>query len=263
MDKDGFSALRIRTAEGIEFSFVLAGPLVRLFALLIDLACISVVTSVLGSVLQLFAIVSPDLGMALALLAGFLVAIGYGIVLEWFWRGQTLGKRLLRLRVMDQQGLNLQIGQVVVRNLLRTVDALPLVYLLGGAACFFSSRNQRLGDMAAGTIVVRIPQVLLPNLERLADDRFNSLREFPGVVSRLRQKVSGEEASIALRAVLRRDEMEPEARCGLFAALAGHFRSLAKIPDEACEGAAGERLVRNVLDVVYRTGKSKRTRAPR
>lgn len=258
MDRCGFSSLQIRTAEGIEFSLILAGPLVRMLALLIDFACISAATSMLGTVLKLFVAVSPDLGMALMVLVSFLVTVGYGIALEWFWRGQTVGKRLLRLRVMDRQGLHLQFGQVVVRNLLRTVDAVPLLYLLGGAACLLSRRNQRLGDMAAGTIVVRAPQVLLPNLERLSDDKYNSLREFPGLVVRLRQRASGEDASIALRAVLRRDEMEPEARIVLFGELAAHFRSLAGFPDEACEGMADERLVRNVLDIVYRSGKPDR-----
>lgn len=260
MRSDRISSLNIRTSEGIEFSLLLAGPIVRFLAVLIDVACIACATSVLRTVLQLFTIISLDLGMALMVLANFLISVGYGIILEWFWRGQTLGKRLLRLRVMDEQGLNLQFGQVVLRNLLRTVDAVPLLYLLGGAICFFSGRNQRLGDIAAGTIIVRTPEVYLSNLARLGDDKYNSLRDHPRLTSRLRQRLSGQEASIALRAVLRRDEMQPDARCELFAGLAEHFRSLVKFPVEAYEGVSDERYVRNVLDIVYNSPKPDRKR---
>jgi uncharacterized RDD family membrane protein YckC len=260
MRSDSCSSLKIRTPEGIEFTLQLAGPLVRFLAVLIDAACIACATSVLRTVLQLFTIISLDFGMALMILASFLISVGYGIVLEWFWRGQTLGKRLLRLRVMDEQGLHLQFGQVVLRNLLRTVDAMPLLYLLGGAICFFSRRNQRLGDIAAGTIIVRTPEVFLSNLERLGDDKYNSLRDYPGLASRLRQRMSGEEASIALRAALRRDEMDPDARCELFTGLAEHFRYLVKFPADACEGVADERYVRNVLDIVYNAPKPERKR---
>jgi len=262
MRSDRSSSLNIRTPEGIEFSLTLAGPLVRFLAVLIDTACIACATSLLRTVLQLFTIFSLDLGIALMVLANFLLSVGYGIILEWFWRGQTLGKRLLRLRVMDEQGLHLQFGQVVLRNLLRTVDAMPLLYLLGGTICFFSPRNQRLGDIAAGTIIVRTPEVFLSNFERLGDDKYNSLRDCPRPASRLRQKITGQEASIALRAVLRRDEMEPDARCELFAGLAEHFRSLVKFPAEACEGVADERYVRNVLDIVYNAPKQDRNLRP-
>ena len=78
---------------------------------------------------------------------------------EWYWRGQTVGKRVLKLRVMDEQALRLEFSQIVVRNLLRFVDFLPGLYLVGGTACVLSRRFQRLGDLAANTIVVRNPEV--------------------------------------------------------------------------------------------------------
>lgn len=245
------NSLVVRTPEGIEFSILLAGPVVRFLAWGIDIGCISVVIGLITALLKLFSVISQDLGMALVTLAGFIVSVGYGIGCEWFLRGQTLGKRLLRLRVVDEQGLRLQFSQVVVRNLLRVVDSIPLLYLVGGVACLISGKSQRLGDIAASTIVVRNPELFLPELGRLADDKFNSLAEHPHLAARLRQKAGREEVAIALRALLRRGELEPAARVELFAALADHFRSLVKFPPEAVDGVADERYVRNVVDLVF------------
>jgi uncharacterized RDD family membrane protein YckC len=244
------NSMIVRTPEGIEFSILLAGPVVRFLAWAIDLACISLATVTAGSLLRLFSILSSDLGMALVILANFIISVGYGICCEWFWRGQTLGKRLLRLRVVDEQGLRLQFSQVVVRNLLRIVDSFPLLYMAGGLACLISSRSQRLGDIAASTIVIRNPEINLPEPERLDDEKFNSLSEHPHLAARLRQKVGADELSISLRALMRREELEPAARVELFGELAAHFRSLVKFPHEAVDGVTDERYVRNVVDVV-------------
>ncbi len=245
------NTLVIRTPEGVEFSLLLAGPFIRFLAWMIDAACVVGVTTCVGAVLKLFTIINLDFGIALVVLANFLISVGYGITLEWFWNGQTLGKRLLRLRVMDERGLHLQFSQVVIRNLLRTADGMPLFYLVGGVACLINRLYQRLGDIAANTIVVRTPETFLPNLERLADDKYNSLREHPHLASRLRQKVSREEACIALRAVLRREELEPGARNELFRELAGHLKELVKFPQEALDGMTDERYVRNAVEIIF------------
>ncbi len=241
----------ISTPEGIGFSLLLAGPFVRFLAWIIDAACIAAATTCVITVLRIFTIISLDFGTALVTMAGFLVSVGYAMALEWFWNGRTLGKRLLRLRVMDSNGLHLKFNQVVIRNLLRVVDGLPLLYMAGGAACLASSRYQRLGDLAAGTIVVRSPEIALPNLEKLAGEKYNSLREYPHLTSRLRQKVSREEESIALRAVLRRAELEPGARNVLFGEIAEHFKGLARFPQEAMDGVSEERYVRNLVEIIY------------
>src|SRR5438552_16657251 len=135
------STMLIQTPEGIVFSVMLAGPVTRFLAWAVDMACIGALSSAVGSGLGFLGLLSPDLARGMAVLAGFVIQIGYGIVLEWFWRGQTLGKRLLRLRVMDAQGLRLQFSQIVIRNLLRFVDMLPAFYLVGGIACLASRRG--------------------------------------------------------------------------------------------------------------------------
>lgn len=247
------STLQIRTAEGVVFAQLLAGPVTRFFAWLIDLFCIGGLMGIAGLGMLLLASVSWNLAGAISTIAYFVISIGYGIACEWFWRGQTVGKRMLRLRVVDAEGLRLQFNQVVTRNLLRFVDSLPGLYLIGGLACWFSAKCQRLGDLAANTVVIRHPRVTEPDLEALLAGKFNSLRQHPHLAARLRQRVSPAEAAIALHALLRRDEFDPAARVALFAELAAHFRPKAPFPAEATDGITDEQYVRNVVDVLYRT----------
>ena len=252
MAEDRVQTLTIRTPEGVVFSFFLAGPVTRFLAWTIDLAAIMVVSNLLGGAVQILGVISRDLSMALAILLYFIVSIGYGIVMEWYWRGQTLGKRLLRLRVMDVQGLRLEFSQIVIRNLLRFVDSLPWFYMVGGLACLISRKAQRLGDFAANTIVVRHPEIGMPDLSQILADKYNSFRNYGHLEARLRQKVTPQEAGLALQALLRRDQLDPEPRIRLFYELAEHFRSLVAFPPEAVEGISDEQYVRNVVSTVYR-----------
>ena len=246
------NTLLIRTPEGVVFSQTLAGPMSRCLALAIDLMAVMTAASMLSTLLMALRIIDPGFAQAMGILLSFVVWIGYSIFLEWFWRGQTFGKRVLRLRVVDAEGLRLKFSQVVIRNLLRFVDMLPLFYLVGGIACLLNRRSQRLGDVAANTIVIRIPKISEPNLEQLMAGKFNSLRAYPHLEARLRQRVSAGEASIALQAILRRDLFEPTARVELFAAIAEHFRSKVQFPQEASEGITDEQYIRNVVDSLYR-----------
>jgi uncharacterized RDD family membrane protein YckC len=247
--------LVIRTPEGITFAQTLAGPMPRFLAWSLDAMIVFGLGWAIGLVFGLLGVLSPDFARAMMLLAYFVISIGYGILLEWIWRGQTLGKRVLRLRVVDAEGLRLQLNQVVIRNLLRFVDMLPMFYLVGGIACFVSRRSQRLGDLAANTVVVRAPKRSEPDLDQLLAGKYNSLRQYPHLEARLRQRVAPAEARVAMRALLRRDSLDPAARVTLFAELAEHFRALTPFPAEAVEGMPDEQYVRNVVDVLYRTRK--------
>jgi uncharacterized RDD family membrane protein YckC len=245
--------LAIRTPEGISFSLALAGPVTRFLAWVVDVGVVIGILTVAGTVVRLLGFFSFDLASALNALIAFAVQFGYRIAAEWYWRGQTVGKRLLRLRVVDAAGLRLHPSQIVVRNLLRAVDFLPAFYIVGGIACVLSRRAQRLGDLAANTIVIREPLLAQPNLDQLLAGKFNSLREHPHLAARLRQRVSPAEASAALLALLRRDELEPSSRVELFGELAAHFRAKVEFPPETIEDLADEQFVRNVVDVMYRT----------
>lgn len=252
MDTSRVSTLVIRTPEGIAFSLPLACPVTRGVAWAIDMACIAAVARLLAAVLTLVKLINVDIGTSLSVVAYFAAQIGYGMLCEWFWRGQTVGKRALRLRVVDARGLRLQFSQVVLRNLLRFVDALPACYLVGGVAALLSPRAQRLGDLVANTIVVHNPRTPEPDLDQLLSGKFNSLREYPHLEARLRQRVSPGEVRLALQSLLRRDQLDLQARLELFEQLAAHFRSLVVFPPEASDGITAEQYVRNVVDILFR-----------
>ncbi len=180
-------ALEIRTPEGILFSQMLAGPVTRFYAWLVDWFCITGIVISVNRFLSLLQLVDPNLATAATMLGYFVISIGYGILFEWFWRGQTLGKKLFRLRVVDAEGLRLQFNQIVTRNLLRFVDALPALYFVGGMVSWLNSRCQRLGDLAANTVVIRNPRLREPEFGRVLPDKFNSLRQYPPRRSRFRR----------------------------------------------------------------------------
>ena len=244
-------SLIIKTPEGIVFSQMLAGPCARFLAWSVDLLVIIVLGIALGTAAGLLRVLGSDVATAAARLGYFVISIGYGILLEWLWRGQTIGKRLFRLRVVDVECLRLQLDQIVTRNLLRVVDMLPGLYMVGGIACWLSRRGQRLGDLAANTIVIRTPLLVEPDLDQLISGKFNSLRQYPHIAARLRQRVSPAEAATALQALLRRDQFDLTARVDLFEQLAQHFRAKADFPPEATEGITDEQYIRNVVDVIY------------
>jgi uncharacterized RDD family membrane protein YckC len=249
------SAIVIRTPEGIEFSLPLAGPVARMMAMTVDFFAVGAASSLLGQALTPVMAFLPDLGNALYLVLYFVLSMGYGMATEWAWRGQTLGKRLLRLRVVDAHGLRLDPSQIVMRNLLRAVDALPLMYLVGGVVCLLSSKMQRLGDLAAGTAVVRVTTLAAPDLERILGAKFNSLLAYRHLAARLRQRATPELAALALEALVRRDELEPASRLQVFSDLAARFRSLVTFPDEAVEQLGDEQYVRNVVEILYQAAR--------
>lgn len=254
MRNEKVNTLRVRTPEGVSFSFQLASPIARFLAWLLDFTVIVVVMNVLLIAASLLRFLSADWYGAAVSIVFFAVSIGYGIALEWGWRGQTIGKKLLRLRVMDETGLPLGFRQVVLRNLLRVIDKFPFFYLVGGIVSVLSPKSQRLGDLASGTIVVRESAVAAPDLDQLFGDKYNSLREHVHLQARIRQAVSPQEATIALQALLRRGAFTSEARLSLFSALAERFRSYVDLPEEVTLGLSDEQLVRNVVDVLFRNG---------
>lgn len=246
------SMLQIRTVEGVVFSQMLAGPVTRFLAWLVDLVCIGAAMTALGRLTSLLGWLDWNFAGAITAIGYFAISIGYGIACEWGWRGQTIGKKVLRLRVVDAEGMRLQFNQVVTRNLLRFVDSLPATYLVGGLVCWLNPKCQRLGDIAANTVVIRSPRVREPDLDQLLAGKFNSLRQHPYLAARMRQNISPAEAAVALQALIRRDDFDPVDRVELFAELAAHFRAKVTFPPEATDGIADEQYLRNVVDVIYR-----------
>jgi uncharacterized RDD family membrane protein YckC len=101
----------------------------------------------------------PKWTIAVLIIVLFLIFAGYFIFFEWIWNGQTPGKRLLKLRVIREDGRPITLWEAMARNLLRVFDAVPgfvlPVYSIGLITIFLSVRDQRVGDMFAGTVVIR------------------------------------------------------------------------------------------------------------
>lgn len=248
--------LTVRTPEGVTFSWALAGPGVRLLAWAVDAACVAAASVTIQRLVNFLSALSPDTAAALATLIFFILQIGYSMALEWWWRGQTIGKRVLRIRVLDSEGLRLHPSQIVIRNLLRAVDSLPLLYAVGGLFCIWTRNAQRLGDIAAGTVVVRLEGAIDPGFAASLALKYNSLAAWPHLAARLRQRSSPAEAALALSALMRRDNLEPAARLELFEQLAKHFQAKVEFPAEALDGLGDEQYVRDVAEILFRSGVS-------
>jgi uncharacterized RDD family membrane protein YckC len=244
--------LMIRTPEGVEFSRTLAGPMTRFLAWSIDACAIGAASSMIGKLVTVFAFISADLVVATSTLSYFLLSIGYGIGFEWLWRGQTLGKRVLGLRVMDARGLKLHVSQIVIRNVLRAVDTLPLLYMVGGIACAVNRYSQRLGDIAANTVVVRRQPMVIPDAGVLVGERYNSMLAYPNLAARLRHRAKPELVEIALEALQRRDTLDPLPRLEVFDELARHFQTLVEFPEEVTLQIVSEQYVRNCIEIILK-----------
>jgi uncharacterized RDD family membrane protein YckC len=155
------TAIRIVTPENIAFEYRLAGPFRRLAAYLLDLLLRLVFLGVcaIGLLLAFGVVGLPELGVGAILFLWFLLDWFYGGLFEAYWNGQTPGKHLLRLRVLSDTGQPINGWQAVLRNLVRVLDAVPVIfwlptYQLGLAAMMTNRRFQRLGDLVCGTMVV-------------------------------------------------------------------------------------------------------------
>ncbi len=148
------TAVCLVTPERVRFLYPLAGPFRRSLAYLID-AIVLLGLATAGTYLASLVSLGSESGRGLSLAILFALIWGYGAVLEGTFNGQTVGKRALGLRVMTTQGVPITGSQATVRNLLGTVDGpFPFLYLPGLTAMFLTAKFQRLGDLAAGTMVV-------------------------------------------------------------------------------------------------------------
>ncbi len=154
---------KIFTPDRVELEFELAGFGSRGAAFAVDLILRGLIFLVVILLFSLF--VQPflwtgdgmtSLGIALLILAYFLLNWGYFVFFETLMRGQSPGKRVMGIRVVRENGLPVGVRESLLRNLLRAADMLPPpTYLLGGLVALKNPRGQRFGDMAAGTMVVR------------------------------------------------------------------------------------------------------------
>ena len=146
--------ISIATPEGVDLQLTLAGLGSRAAARIVDQL---IQTGVLIAIAVLAAVAGGDGDVAgpVFLVLLFLVQFGYDVLFETLGSGRTPGKRWSGLRVVRSDGGPVGFVASAVRNLVRLIDFLPGVYAVGMASVVASRRNQRLGDMAASTVVVR------------------------------------------------------------------------------------------------------------
>lgn len=172
--------LIIETPERVPLHFALASIGNRFLAcafdhflqiLIIVLLLLAVLWGVGFSDAGRFVKDAPKWVLALLIVAVFLIHVGYFALFEWAWNGQTPGKRWLRLRVIREDGRPVTFWEATARNLVRTFDMMPAFivpfYSIGLVAVFISSRDQRIGDLVAGTVVVREREAQAPSFDEV------------------------------------------------------------------------------------------------
>jgi len=242
---DSRDRITLTTPEQVEVTYELAGLGSRFLAGMLDALLVALVIFVLSvgfGYLRALLAADPIQGVVawgIVISAAVLVYMGYFVLLEMVWQGQSLGKRVTGLRVISTTGAPLSFEQSAVRNILRIVDLLPVAYAAALVSILLTRRMQRLGDIAAGAMVVKERLSELPEgvAEGPAGEAGPELP--PDVTAEVLRSIrvgiraiSRDELRTIRHFLERRFELAPEARHRLATKLAGtirrHFPSLAE-----------------------------------
>lgn len=185
--------LEVETPEHVVIDYEIAGLGSRALAAGLDTLVILLILLAIVIAMALAGRQGSRWGTALVVVAVFALQWGYFTLFEGLWRGRTPGKRAMGIRVIRDTGHGLEFGDAAARNLLRAADFLPPPYLLGAILVAVHPRGKRLGDMVAGTVVVRDqpsrtnappePETALEESDslgtpELSDEEFRVVREF-------------------------------------------------------------------------------------
>ncbi len=172
----------VEVPEGITLSLPVAGAVSRALAFFID---VIIRWSAMAVIIQILAFFG-NFGTGLYLLAIFLIEWFYPVLFEIFYHGQTIGKKVMDIMVVNDDGTPIDWSSSIVRNLLRFADFLPFLYLFGLISMLFSRDFKRLGDFAAGTLVVhkltRLSPLAQNNLSGLAPKMTLTLEEQSAII---------------------------------------------------------------------------------
>jgi uncharacterized RDD family membrane protein YckC len=214
--------ITIATPEGVDLELTLAGVGSRFVSALVDFMLQIVLLVGVSGVGAAVGAFGNGYGAVVVLIASFLVFAAYDVLFEVFASGRTPGKRLNGLRVVRIDGSPVTFFTSAVRNVLRLVDILPGPYLVGIVTILVTRQNQRLGDVAAGTLVVR---------ERTGQPSLRELRATPpqpapapGANAWDVTAVTADELAAVRSFLTRRYELTNEARYRLAVDLAGALR---------------------------------------
>ena len=210
--------LTIETPEGVPLELTLAGVGSRCSAALIDYVFQTIILVALALLLSYGAGVGPGasaLSGAFWVVGFFFVFWGYDVAFEVLNSGRTPGKAMNGLRVVRESGAPVTFGTSAVRNVIRIIDLLPGMYLVGITAILVTQRNQRVGDLAAGTLVIREPRDLPPEV------RLTYTIEAPAWDT---SAISQQELDAVAAFLARKSHLGAGARLQIAAELAGRLR---------------------------------------
>lgn len=172
-DREVNTALKVETPENVILEYQLAGPSVRFAAFVIDFLVRMAVLFAIGVFLACAGIsVLGGGSLGLFFIAFFVVDWFYYVANEWYFRGKSVGKHAMGIRVIQQSGYPISFFSSCLRNILRAADAMPFsLYGVGFLTMLLTKKGQRLGDLAAKTVVITERRVELPRepiiLERI------------------------------------------------------------------------------------------------
>lgn len=235
----------ITTPEHVLIRLEPAGAGSRFLATLIDSFLIMAITAAVGFTLSI--VLPGGIAAALTVTINFVLTWGWHVWFETRRQGRTPGKRALKLRVIDARGLPVTLHQSLVRNIVRVLDQAPAFYGIAAISTLVTSTRRRLGDIVAGTLVVRDAQVLAYQGQFAAERRHNSLHT-PRVLRLLRHAISLEEREFLLTLSLRADRMAPAARYDLMQDVAENYRRKLDLEEDSL---SGENFVRDLTAVLF------------
>ncbi len=246
--------LRILTPELVPLEYSLAGLPERGLAWLLDEILVFMATIAVWLLAALVGMLTGGFGMmpaaAGAMVAGFALDFGYRWWAEVRWRGRTLGKRALGLRVVQDNGAPVLAWQAFVRNAARVLDALPMFHLVGAVSILADPLARRVGDRLAGTVVLRERAYAPPKAARVLAHAENSVARDGSAAARIRQRLTEREGVVLAEFVVAAPRIETSRRLALAARLAGHYR--ARLGLAAHADLPDETLLRGIVGVLAR-----------
>jgi uncharacterized RDD family membrane protein YckC len=244
-------AITVTTPEHVAIRLEPAGVGSRFLAVFLDALITMAISSVAGTILMI--VLPTGIAAAIWVTASFVLTWGWHVYFETRRNGRTPGKRALSLRVVDARGLPLTVYQSMARNVARVVDFLPLFYGFGAVASMLTPSGGRMGDLIAGTVVVRETTPLVSRGDLAAERRHNTLRT-PRVQRLIRHRIGLEEREFLLTLCLRSAKLSPEARYDLMEEVAAFYREKLGLEEEPI---SGENFVRDLTVLCYDSGTPK------
>jgi uncharacterized RDD family membrane protein YckC len=217
--------LSIDTPEQVALDFSLASIGSRFLALAVDSLIQAGATVAILLLAGLAVLISGRSvegagawALAVVILAWFLITQGYFAFFEAIWNGQTPGKRVIGLRVISVTGRPISVFEAILRNVVRIADQLPGIYAFGIISIFVTERNQRLGDLAAGTVVVH-ERAVEPEDRVSVDEDATAAVTMHGAA-----RLAGEEISVLELFLRRRSQLGNYERLRMSRQLAARLR---------------------------------------